>query len=76
MDFETAVLGMLVLGALSTAFNAAMLVLIFRQRRFFSPPEAALFLEQKKLREVYAEMARSIDGKLDTIYAEMRHVLD
>jgi len=66
----------LTLIALSTAFNGAMLVLLYRQRRYFSPPEAALFLEQKKLREVYAEMARSVDGKLDAIYADMRKVLE
>jgi hypothetical protein len=66
----------LALIALSTAFNGAMLFLLYRQRRYFSPPEAALFLEQKKLRETYAEMARSIDGKLDSIYADMRRVLE
>jgi len=74
MGTDTIILAAMVL--LHSLVNVTGLVVLYRQRRFFSPPEAVLYLEQKKLKEVYGEMARSIDGKLDAIYADMRKVLD
>jgi len=81
MGTDTVQLGQMVFGVgvlvlLGIIVDVVGVVMLYRQRRWFSPPEAVLFLEQKKLKEVYGEMARSIDGKLDAIYADMRRVLD
>jgi len=81
MGTDTVQLGQMVFGVgvlvlLGIIVDVVGFVMLYRQRRYFSPPEAVLYLEQKKLKEVYGEMARSIDGKLDAIYADMRKVLD